>query len=193
VARIVRSFLSFVAVSTALPLLSQDREVRLAYLEQKGPESGLFPAQTFRHSSLTLLLNLSRGSMGPQFQLSLGGASAASGQSSYSNATEAGRFSPGPYAALGLRLASPGAFSVAGGFEARFSTNRLTTAQGAGAAAALGNDQKPQTRLWGLLSASYSPGRSAPVRPVFGVQAGFASEDGPNPGRELGIFAGVRF
>ncbi len=192
-ARTIRSLLPLWAALAVLPLPAQDREVRLAYLEQKAPESGLFPAATYRHASLVLLLNLSRGTQGPQFQLSFGGASAASGRSTYSTPTAAGRFTPGPYAALGLRLASPGAFSVAGGFEARFSTNRMATAQGAGAADAIGNDQKPKTRLWGLLTASYSPRRNAVVRPVFGVQAGFASEDGPNPGRELGVFAGVRF
>jgi hypothetical protein len=193
VARTIRFSVLFTAALAALPLPAQDREVRLAYLEQKAPESGFFPSATYRHPSLTLLLNLSRGTMGPQFQLSFGGGSAATGKSTYSNAVGAGKFSPGPYASLGLRLASPGAFSVAGGFEARFSTNKLATAEGAGASGNLGNDQKPKTRLWGLLTASYGPRRPGRVNPVFGLQAGFAAEDGPNANRELGLFAGLRF
>jgi hypothetical protein len=193
VARIVRSFLPLAAAFAVLPLLAQDREVRLAYLQQKAPESGFFPAATYNCTSLTMLLNLSRGSLGPQFVLSFGGAAGSSGQSAYANPAGAGKFSPGSYASLGLRLASPGEFSVAGGLEARFSTNHISTAQGAGAAEALGNDQKPQTRVWGILTASYSPRRPTTANPVFGVQAAFASQDGPNPNRELGLFAGIRF
>lgn len=192
-ASIVRSFLFSTAALAVLPLPAQDREIRLAYLEQKAPASGLFPATTYHHPSLAILLNLSRGSKGPQFQLAFGGGSESSGQSAYATAAEAGKFRPGVYASVGLRLASPGPFSVAGGFEARFSTNRLATAQGAAAGSALGNDQKPNTRLWGVLTAAYSPRQARSANPVFGIQAGFSSADGPNPNQEIGLFAGIRF
>ena len=192
-ARVIQSLFPLAAALAVLPLPAQDREVRLAYFEQKAPESGSFPATTYRNTSLTMLLNLSRGSRGPQFQLAFGGASASSGQSAYANPAGAGKYHPGAYAALGLRLASPGAFSVAGGFEARFATNHLSTALGTGAGNALGNDQKPSTRLWGVLTASYCVRQPSAVNPVFGAQAAFAGQDGPNPNRELGLFAGIRF
>ncbi|MBI4913229.1 MAG: hypothetical protein HY823_10865 [Acidobacteria bacterium] len=189
---------ALLAASTLLG--AQTREFRLGFATQQGPGYAGLPATSYRHGEATLLLDFPAGPDFPRLQLSFGGSWASSGEARYQTGTPAGgmvsaAFKPGPYVAVGLGLASRGDFSFGGRVEARLSTNK--NSEGATATAQSGTllsgYNKGATRLWGLLNLAYAPPTGRKLRPVFGVQAGAAAEDGPNPNREFGAFAGIRF